>query len=53
MVAQEKCEGPVTTITYIGNEIDSLSHGAKIIRGQTVRIRGELGKWIGKKAGRR
>ena len=25
MVAQEKCEGPATTITYIGIEVDFLA----------------------------
>ena len=36
LVAQEKCEGPATTIIYLGIEIDSLAmEPAKIARGQT------------------
>ena len=53
LVAQEKCEGPATTITYLGIEIDSLTMELRLPEDKLRRIRGELGKWIGKKAGGR
>ena len=53
LVAQEKCQGPATTITYLGIEIDSLAMELRLPEDKLRRIRGELGKWTGKKAGRR
>ena len=52
LVVQEKCEGPATTITYLGIEIDFLAMELRL-PGQTEGVHSELGKWIGKKDGQR
>ena len=44
LVAQEKCDDPATTITYLGIEIDSLAMELRLPEDKLRSIHGELGK---------
>lgn len=52
-VAQEKCEGPATTLTYLGIEIDLVAMELCLPVDKLRRIREKLANWMGRKASRR
>lgn len=53
MVAQEKCMGPSTCLTFLGIEIDTIKMELRLPEDKLVRVREVVTNWLGRKAGRR
>ena len=49
----EKDEGPATTISFLGIELDTVALEIRLPAEKLERLRTELGKWRGKKACRK
>ncbi len=46
-VAQHKCEGPVTCLTFLGIEVDTIAQEIRLPREKLHNLRQLLGKWQG------
>ena len=52
-IAQEKCEGPTTCLTFLGIEIDTGALELRLPADKLTRVRNIVTEWLGKKAARR
>lgn len=52
-IAQEKCEGPTTCLTFLGIEIDTEALELRLPADKLTRVQRTVSEWLGKKAARR
>ena len=52
-IAPDKCEGPVTRLTYLGIEADTVQMQLRLPEEKLRRVQATVGEWLGRKAGRR
>ena len=51
-IAPDKCEGPVTRLTYLGIEVDTVQMQLRLPEEKLRRVQATVGEWLGRKAGR-
>ena len=52
-ITPDKCEGPVTRLTYLGIEVDTVQMQLRLPEEKLRRVQATVGEWLGRKAGRR
>ena len=52
-IAQEKCKGPTTCLTFLGIEIDTQTLELRLPADKLTRVQRTVGEWLGRKAAKK